>query len=324
MVDSKHYIEKQFFALGTINYIKIYDCYDEAILQLAVDRVNEIEQHMSVFLQGSDISNINSNAGNGLVSIHEDTMQLLKLGTSFSVLSDGAFDMTVRPLVELWGIGKKKNYIPTQEEIHAALQLVCYKDLFLDETNIKAGMRNPGQSVDLGGIAKGYAADEVKRILKENHVNNALINLGGNVLTMGKRPDETPWQIGIQNPLAPTGNNFGNLSLSEKTIVTSGSNERFFIKDGIRYHHIIDAKTGSPAQSSLLSVTVVCDCSVDADALTTALFVLGLEAGVNLLHRYNADAIFITNNLGLYLSEGLKDCFTIANVQKHSNGGNYE
>jgi Membrane-associated lipoprotein involved in thiamine biosynthesis len=128
---------------------------------------------------------------------------------------------------------------------------------------------------------------------------------------MGTRPGGGRWQIGIQNPLAATGNYLGILSLPEKTIVTSGSNERFFIKDGIRYHHILDARTGKPAQTSLLGVTVIGDCSLEADALTTALFVLGMEAGIRLLKEFRAEALFITDQLAIYLTDGLRDCFTL-------------
>lgn len=311
MERTENYIERQFFALGTINYIKIFGCKSERLLDQAVDRVSVIEQHMSAFLMDSDISHINAAAGTGSVSIHRDTMLLLKRGTEFSHLSEGAFDITVRPLVELWGIGKKKNYVPEKQELQSALKLVNYKDLVLDEANSHAALKQPGQAIDLGGIAKGYAADEVKRLLKDNQVSSALINLGGNIVTIGKRPEGGLWQIGLQNPLARTGEYLGKLSVSEKTIVTSGSNERFFIRDGIRYHHILDSKTGYPASSSLLSVTVVCDCSMDADALTTALFVLGVREGMQLLKKYHADAIFITENLGLYLTEGLINHFTI-------------
>jgi thiamine biosynthesis lipoprotein len=316
--NATNFISKDFYALGTINNIKIYDFSDTAILDIAVNRINNIERHMSAFLPDSDIGGINKNAGAGYVSIHEDTYRLLERGLLFSKLSEGAFDMTVRPLVELWGIGKKLNYIPQEEAVKKTMELVNYKDLLLDKKQLRAKLKFPGQAIDLGGIAKGYAADEVKRILKENNIRNALINLGGNVVTMGRRPDDEPWQIGIQNPLAPTGSPLGRLALTNKTIVTSGSNERFFIKNGIRYHHLLNPRTGKPAQSSLLSVTVVTECSADADALTTALFVLGIEAGLPLLKKYRAEAIFITDQLGIYLTEGLKDIFTV-NMLKHKS-----
>lgn len=312
-------ISRDFYALGTINSIKIYDSSDEAALETVVARINDIERHMSAFLPDSDIAEINRSAGTGYVSIHEDTYRLLERGLSFSKLSQGAFDITIRPLVELWGIGKKLNYIPGEEEVKKTLKLVSYKDLLLDRRKFRAKLKIPGQAIDLGGIAKGYAADEAKRILKENNIKNALINLGGNVLTMGQRPDCEPWQIGIQNPIAPTGNSLGRLTITDKTIVTSGSNERFFIKDGIRYHHLLDPRTGKPVQSSLLSVTVVTDCSTDADALTTALFVLGMEAGIPLLNKYRAEAIFITDQLGIYLTEGLKDIFTVNTTKRKSS-----
>ncbi len=311
MENTKNFIDKQFYALGTINYIKVFDFSDPAALNLAVARVNEIERHMSAFLPDSDITRINVQAGKGFVPIHKDTMLLLKHGALFSELSGGAFQLTIRPLVTLWGIGKKKNYIPYDMDIKTVQKFVNDKDLLLDEKNCQAFLQKAGQSIDLGGIAKGYAADEVKRILKEHHVVNAIINLGGNVLTMGTRPDGGWWQIGIQNPMAATGKHIGILSLPEKTVVTSGSNERFFIKDGIRYHHILDARTGKPAQSSLLGVTVVGDCSLEADALTTALFVLGMEAGIHLLKEFKAEALFITDQLSIYLTDGLRGCFTL-------------
>lgn len=312
MAQSINSIDKQFYGLGTVNYIKVYDCPDENILQLAVNRVNEIEARMSAFLSDSDISRINQYAGSELVPIHPETMELLKNAMRYAELSGGAFDITVRPLVELWGIGKKNNYIPSEQKILQTLKLVNAKDLIINQELGLAGLKNSGQKIDLGGIAKGYAADEVKRILHENNIKNALINLGGNVLTMGHRPDEEQWKIGVQNPLSPTGNYLGVLNVSEKTIVTSGSNERFFIKDGIRYHHILDPRSGKPTQTGLLSVTVVSDTSLEADVITTALFVMGLEKGIAFLREFAADAIFITENLGIYLTEGIVNQFTIS------------
>jgi len=305
------YIDRCFNALGTVNYIKIYNCENEEIIDLAVNRVFEIEQMMSAFKENSDIGRINRNSGNGLTEVHQDTLKLLNRAAEFSKMSSGAFDVTIRPLVELWGIGKKQNFIPEKHEISKVKKLVNYNDILLDNAGSSAALKHPGQAVDLGGIAKGYAADEVRRILNENNIVNALINLGGNIVTMGTRPDGTPWQVGVQNPLAPTGKYAGTLGLSDKTIVTSGSNERFFIKDGIRYHHIIDPRTGKPAQSSLLSVTAVCDCSMDADALTTALFILGIERGLELLEKLQAQAVFITESHKIIITAGLRENFKV-------------
>lgn len=151
--------------------------------------------------------------------------------------------------------------------------------------------------------------------MTENGVENALINFGGNIVTLGTHPNGRPWEIGIQNPLESTGVYLGSLSVVNQTVVTSGSNEQFFIKDGVRYHHIIDPRTGSPAQSDLLSVTAVCSSSVDADALTTALFVLGPDEGLELLKPLNAEAIFITNDLKIFVTVGLIGAFRPAENQ---------
>lgn len=305
------YIDRCFSALGTVNYIKIYNSGKEEIIELAVNRVFEIEQMMSAFKLNSDIGRLNINSGNGFTGVHQDTMKLLNRAVEFSEMSSGAFDITVRPLVELWGIGRKKNFIPDKHEINKVKKLVNYRDVLLDNAGSGAALRNAGQAVDLGGIAKGYAADEVKRILLENKIEKALINLGGNIVTIGTRPDGQVWQVGVQNPMASSGKYLGTLGLSDKTIVTSGSNERFFIKDGIRYHHILDPRTGKPARSSLLSVTAVCDCSMDADALTTALFILGIERGLELLEKLKAQAVFVTENLNIIVTTGLKDNFKV-------------
>lgn len=314
-----HYgcLNQQFYSLGTLNEIQITFSRDfeesraELLLGRAVQRVLEINDRMSVFKPDSDISKLNRSAGLQPVKLHADTIFLLDTANTVSEISGGAFDCTIRPLTELWGIGKKPNYIPSQTEINAFCRLTDYRDLIVDQTSCTAFLKKNGQAVDLGGIAKGYAADEVKRILIDGGISSALINLGGNIHAVGVRPDKTPWQIGIQNPAAITGEYLGSLAVKDKTIVTSGSNERFFMENGVLYHHLIDPRTGKPAQSGLLSVTAITDSSVNADALTTALFILGMEKGMELLHRFPADAIFITDNHQVYLSEGIKDKFTM-------------
>ncbi|MEI7885246.1 MAG: FAD:protein FMN transferase [Clostridia bacterium] len=300
---------KEFSALGTINIITAYGIKSAQATRAAEKRVQEIEHRMSAFTKGSDIVAINKQAGVKPRKIHRDTLAVLKRGLEFSKDSKGAFDMTIRPLTALWGFGHKDNFIPEKQEIHKIMKLVDYKALILDEAASTAYLQHSGQAIDLGGIAKGYAADEVKRILLEYEITNALINLGGNIVTIGSKPDGSPWRIGIQNPLAERGEYVGSLETRDQTIVTSGSNERFFIKDGIRYHHILDPRTGYPVQNQLLSVTVICQNSMDADALTTALFVLGPEAGLPLLQSVQAEAIILTQNQEIFLTAGLKNSF---------------
>jgi FAD:protein FMN transferase len=308
----KQNIEKRFPALGTLNSIRVFGRSDERILEPAVQRVLQIDDRMSAFKPQSDISKLNRNAGNGYTELHEETFRLILRSIAFSEMSGGAFDITVRPLTELWGIGKKGDYIPEEADIRNAKCLVDHTKLSADERTHSVSLALPGQAVDLGGIAKGYAADEVKRILLEADVKSALINLGGNILTIGDGPDDRPWRIGIQNPIAPTGQYLGILSTADRTVVTSGSNERFFIKDGIRYHHILDPRTGYPAQTGLLSVTAVCGSSTDADALTTSIFVLGAERGMALAERFGAEVIFVTENYEVIASNSLRDTFRLS------------
>lgn len=304
-------IEKTFFALGTVNSIRLFNCDNTEIIEKAVQRVYEIDDIMSAFKSDSDISKISRNAGGALQKVHKETFELIKKAVEFGKLSNGTFDITMRPLIELWGINKKDNFIPSEFEIQEALKLVNYQDIILDEKNHSVALNNFGQALDLGGIAKGYAADEVKRILLENGIESALINLGGNVVTIGKKQDGQEWKVGIQNPQAPTGEYLGVLTATNKTIVTSGCNERFFIKDGITYHHILDPRTGSPAQSDLLSVTAVCSCSADADAITTALFILGPEKCTDILNKLKVETIFITKDMSIIVSNGLLDNFKV-------------
>lgn len=300
---------KTFFALGTINTITILGIDCEEILEEVCRRVVEIDNRMSAFKENSDIMKINERAGIKAQKINTDTYEVLKKALEFSKISKGAFDITVCPLTTLWGFRKKENYIPNKEEIYESLKLVNYRDLILNDKQSSAYLKNRGQAIDLGGIAKGFAADEVKRILLKYNIENALINLGGNIVTMGHNLKDEVWRIGIQNPLSARGKYAGWVTVTDKTIVTSGSNEQFFIKDGTRYHHIIDPRTGYPSNSDLLSVSVICECSVEADAITTAIFVQDINEAVPLLKSINAEAIFIMKNKDIFLTKGLINNF---------------
>lgn len=299
-------LEKTFQSLGTLNHIRIFDSDDERILYKAQARVAEINDRMSAFKSDSDIGRLNANSGKSPVAVSQDTFRVLEQAVDFSEVSHGAFDCTVRPLVELWGIGKKLNFIPTAAEVAKAKSKIGYKDIVLDPKKSTALLRHHGQAMDLGGIAKGFAADETRRVLIENGVKSAIINLGGNIIALGKRPDGQSWRIGIQNPVKQTGRHIAVLCLEDKTIVTSASNERFFIKDGVRYHHLIDPRTGYPADTSLLSVTIVCENSMHADALSTALFVMGKSQCEPLLSAYRALAVFIEEDLTCSFSNKLR------------------
>jgi len=310
-INAQDTIDKTFFALGTQNTIMLNQCGNLDIIEKAVQRVYEIDDEMSAFKYDSDISKISRMAGLGMQVVHKDTFNLIKKAIEFGALSNGAFDITMRPMIELWGINKKENYIPSNVEIQETLKLVNYKDILLDEKKCSVALKNSGQSIDLGGIAKGYAADEVKRILLENGITSAIINLGGNVVTIGEKLPGQEWTVGIQNPLSPTGEYLGVLSATNKTIVTSGSNEQFFIRDGVRYHHILDPRTGCPVQNELLSATAICSSSTDADAITTAIFILGPEESIEFLTQLEVESIFVTKELSIMVSNGLVGNFKV-------------
>lgn len=303
----------RFMSLGTLNEIELFGGAADVLAQ-AEKRVHEIDDCMSAFKPASDISRLNAFAGRKAVDLHPETLALLAMAKTIWAESRGAFDITVRPLTKLWAIGKEGETILPACEIARARKLVGSRRLVCDTKRMRAFLKKPGQAVDLGGIAKGYAADEVKRILVENGVQSALVNLGGNIAAVGARPDGSPWCVGIQNPVAPRGACLARLSVSDCSVVTSGSNERFFIRDGMRYHHILDPRTGWPAQSGFLSVTVVCKRSVVADALSTALFAGGMRQ-LPLLRKYGAEAVIATERGELYATRGLSGRLEILSEQ---------
>ena len=284
-----------FYALGTENSITTVEDNSADAISKVANRVFEIEEKMSAFRETSEISKIARNAGICPTAVSEDVYFVLEKALEISRASCGAFDITVRPLTRLWNISRGIDSVPEKAEIEAIKGYVGYQSLILDSKAKTAFLTRPGSAIDLGGIAKGYAADEAKRILKEHNIKSALINFGGNIMVLGQSPETAPRKIGIQNPLSERGACALTIDVSDKAVVTSAVNERFFIDKGIRYHHILNPLTGFPAQCGLLSATIIDVSSLLADALSTALFVLGAEQGMKLVRKYNSEAILITD-----------------------------
>lgn len=307
--------EKTEFMLGTICTIKVYDGNKNEALDKAFQRVKQIENEMSINKEGTEFDAVANAAGKNYVKVSDDTFAVIKKGLYYAQQSKGAFDITIGPLVKLWGIGTDNAKVPTQSEIDAAKALVGYKDLMIDEANKKVMLKRPGMSIDAGGIGKGFAADEAAKVLKQYGVKHAIINLGGNVLVIGSKLDGQPWGIGIQNPFDTRGKEIGVLNATDKTIVTSGIYERYIEKNGKKYHHILNPFTGYPMENSLASVTVFTDVSFDADAMTKNIFYLGIEKGPEYVKNSlpGVEAIFITKNKEVYVTEGLKDNFKLTN-----------
>ncbi|OPZ88408.1 MAG: Thiamine biosynthesis lipoprotein ApbE precursor [Firmicutes bacterium ADurb.Bin419] len=302
--------ESEEFAMGTIIRQRIYHDNAEDISRQVIDRIREIEDGMTINKTGGEINKLNSSAGKSFVELSEDTLFVLNKAKVISDLSQGAFDITVGALVKEWDIFSEDSVVPSQERINSLLGLVDYRDLIIDKSGSRAKLEKTGQMVDLGGIAKGFAGDEAIKVYRENGVQSAFISLGGNIVALGGKPDGNSWKIGIRDPRGAEDSYIGIVSVKDKAIVSSGDYERFFERDGVRYHHILDPETGYPADSGLIGTTIISDFSIDADALSTAAFVLGLEKGMDLIKKFDGvEAVFITDDKKVYITEGLKGIF---------------
>lgn len=300
--------------MGTVCTISLYDNSDTAILNKAFSRLSDLENTLSINKTDTELDKVNEMAGISPVVVSDDTLKVVKQGLNYSKLSGGALDITVGPLVKLWGVGTENARLPTDEEIDEKKSLVDYNQIEIDEANKSIFLKKPNMIIDLGSIAKGYAADEVAKVLKDNGVSSAIIDLGGNILVLGAKPDSTSWNVGIQNPEKSRSDTIGFVSVSNKSIVTSGVYERYFEFEGKSYHHILNPKTGYPYENNILGVSILSDASIDGDSLSTTLFALGVHEGLKFIESLDGvDAIFITTDHELYLTTGFKEVFTLTN-----------
>lgn len=303
-------VSKSGFYFDTVITVTLYDTSKENVLEGCFDLAKQYEGYFSNTLPDSDISKIN-NANGMPVTVHDETITLLEKGIAYGKLSDGAFDITIGKLSDLWDISLKAlleetdaSMIPQDDEIAAALSTVDYTCVKINGNEVT--LTNPDAKLDLGGIAKGYIADRMKKYLLENGVKSALINLGGNVLTVGTKPDGSPFTIGVQYPFKDDGSSIASVQISDATVVSSGIYERYFKVDDTLYHHILDTRTGYPYDNHLLGVTIITKDSVDGDALSTICFSLGLEEGMALIeHTEGTEALFITDDYKIHVSSGM-------------------
>ncbi|WP_297133264.1 FAD:protein FMN transferase [Terrisporobacter sp.] len=304
-----------YYNLGTINEITLYNInkkIGDEILKECGSILTDIENKMSSQLTSSEISKINNMAGKDYVKVSEDTFYVIKESIEFSKISNDTFDISIGPIIDLWSIGTDSAKVPSKEEISDKLSLVDYKNILLDENTHSVKLNKENMKIDLGGIAKGYAADKIYKYLKEENLESALINLGGNVYALGTKKNNEPFSIGIQDPTKPRGNSIGNIKVSNKSVVTSGIYERYIEKNNKIYHHMINPHTGYPFENNLSSVTIISNNSMICDALSTTTFGLGLEKGMQLVENLdNVEAIFITKDKKIYLSSNLKNKFNL-------------
>ncbi len=292
--------QKLFFAMGTVNSVTVFEPADEALSAIK-DRVLDLNRRLSAYTQDSEIAAINQNAGVRPVSVSADTFALIEHSIRFSDLTDGCFDITSRPLSQLWKDAVKSGVYPNTAAIQNAHKLVHYQDIILDAERSTVMLKHKGQQMDLGGIAKGYAADEVRHILSEFGICDAVINFGGTVINLGK-----PRRIGLQTPFAPNGRYFASVLIGDgQAVVSSGVYEQCRRIGETIMHHIADPRTGYPADSGVIAVTLIGQHAEELDALATAAVILGTEQSTPILKERGIEAVFIRSSGEIYVTEPL-------------------
>ena len=299
----------EYYALDTI-------CTQQVIggdAQAAADEVSamltRITNEMSMN-EGSDLFAVNAAAPEG-VQVCAETAGALQQALAYAALTTGAFDPTIGPVSALWDISGDPR-VPSAEELAAAVQLVDYTGVTLNGTTVS--LAQSGMMLDLGGIGKGYAADLAAQIYEKHGVQSALLNLGGNIFVYGAKADGSDYRIGLRDPYGDASDYFAVLPVRDTSVVTSGIYERYFESNGVTYHHLFNPQTGYPTDNGLAAVTVVCTNSTEADALSTALFVMGLEKGLAFAQGLaGVEAVFVTTDKMVYATDGVKEIIEIAN-----------
>jgi len=306
--DSGGFHSPTYFAMDTTLEITIQG-RDEKLARrdvgAALQLVRKVESYTSRFKKGSDVWLINEKAGSSPVKVHPETIEIVERSLELSQMTGGAFDITVAPIVRLWGFYDQEYRVPTQQEIDRTKTLVDYRNVMVDHANSTVMLAKPGVEIDLGGVAKGYATGAVCGLLRDRGVKSGLVNFGGAVGAIGLRSDRKPWVVGIKSPRGDPEDLLGELKVSNAYVSSSGDYERSFLQDGKRYCHIFDPATGRQP-TKVMSVTVVGPESMNADILSTALFVLGPQKGLELLAKSSGnEAVFVDGSGKVESSKGM-------------------
>jgi thiamine biosynthesis lipoprotein len=276
----------------------------EAAIDAAMAEVRRFDRMMSLYRNGSEITRVNLAAGKDPVTVSPEMIEMVEAARKISDLTDGAFDVTVGPLVVLWQMRLKEGRAPTEAEIERIRSRVGYRNIIVDKKASTLFLKKPGMIMDFGGCAKGYVADKVAELLTRRGIDNAIVALAGDIRVMGRRPDGSSWRIGVQHP-RDAAKTLTVLELSDKYISTSGDYERYQIVHKKRYHHILDPRTGRPSAGTE-SVTVVGGQGTIGDPLATALFILGPEKGLTIVKKLGYEAIFVDDKGRVVMTEGIK------------------
>lgn len=314
---SENSVEKQIFAMDTVMSLTVYGEGKEEAATAAVQEINAAARQLDPEIQDSEVYNLN-HAGGESVTISPFLYNMLETAGEVYDHTGGALDLSVYPVVTVWGFIDQNYTVPDAETLTEILKLVDYSSVTYKESNgIYTATVPDGMALNFGAVAKGATADLVIETLREHGAESAFISLGGNVQTLGVKPDGTDWRVGVTDPTSST-ENLGIVTVGEAAVVTSGSYQRCFEENGTLYHHIIDPSTGYPADNGLVSVTVICDTGVMADCLSTALFVLGEEKALDYWRTYgDCELILVTEDDQVVVTAGLKDRFT-ENSERYS------
>ncbi len=295
---------RELFAMDTIISVRAYGQRSEEAVNAAADRLKELEELFSVTNENSDIGRLNKL---GTANVSDDTAYVISEALNVCGSTDGSLDITIYPVLREWGFTTGNMHVPTGEAVAAALEKTGYEDIGISGNTITLP---EGYMLDLGSCAKGYAGDEMLAEMSRLGATSALVNLGGNVQTLGTKPDGSEWSVGIANPFSPN-ELLGILQIHDRSVITSGGYQRYFTDDdGNVYIHILDPATGYPADSGLVSVTVVGDRGIMCDALSTALFVMGKERAVSYWRGEGGfDMVLVTDDGTVYITENIAQSF---------------
>lgn len=281
------------FLLGTEVEISAWGKDAAAAVAAAFAEVERVHNTMSRFREGSDVWNINTSEAGQMAAVSECTFRVIEESIRISEMTDGAFDITILPLMIMWRTARQQDELPTDEEIAAARALVNWRYIMLDADKLAVGLEKLGMGIDLGGIAKGYAVSMATAALKKHGIKSAMVNAGGDLYLLGKPQEKEWWRIGIEDP-REKGEIFASLDLRDEAVMTSGDYRWYFIIDEQRFHHIIDPRSGLPVKK-MQSVTIVAPDATFADGLSTAIFVLGREEGIKLTETIEEIGVIIVS-----------------------------
>ena len=316
--DKDKKVSKSGFYFDTIITITLYGTDDETYIDKCFEMASNYENKFSTTIDTSEISKINDNAGKKYIKVSDDTIDILKAGISYCKNSQNKFDITLGKLSELWNISDiakeceddsntvDASYLPSESEINKLKDNIDYTKILIDGNKVM--LKDDTCKIDLGAIAKGYIADRMKEYLNSNNITSGIINLGGNVLTIGKKADGSNYKVGIQKPFDQSGQALLSVEVSDKSVVTSGIYERYYKVDNKIYHHILNLETGYPCENDIYSVTIISDKSVDGDALSTICFLLGADEGMKYIETLDdIEAIYIKNDYSVVASSGIEN-----------------